>query len=464
MPALSTLILAAGKGTRMKSALPKVMHPVGGVPMIERVCATAKASRSAATAVIVGHGSEVVRAHLSARFSNLRYFKQNKLDGSGGAVRQAAAWLRSISGDVLITCGDAPLFTAATFRGLVTRHRRERNDATVLTMKVPDPAGYGRIIRDGSRAVLGIVEELDATTAQRRVDEVNTGTYVFRAAVLARHIKRLKNDNAKREYYLTDVLGLIRDAGGRVGGSLCDDYREAQGINSRIDLAAANRALYQRTAETLMRAGVTIVDPASTFIDEAAKVAPDAVIWPQTFVLGESRIGKAAQVGPWSHLQDAIVEEKSYVLASFVEKARIRAGAKVGPMSRVRPNSVVGPGAHVGNFSELKNTALGAGTKVNHLSYLGDSTVGKNVNIGAGTITCNYDGYRKFPTVIQDQAFIGSNANLIAPIRIGAHAVVGAGSSLSEDVPAWSLAVERSRPAVKRGWAKKRRRNTANRK
>jgi bifunctional UDP-N-acetylglucosamine pyrophosphorylase / glucosamine-1-phosphate N-acetyltransferase len=455
MPNISVLILAAGKGTRMKSALPKVLHPVAGVPMVQRVITALSPLRPVSTCVIIGHGADRVRELVSGISPRTTFAVQKILNGSGGAVRQAAAWLKRQSGEVIIACGDAPLIRTETFSSLIRQHRSEGNVATVLTTIMPDPTGYGRIVRGYDGSVARIVEHLDATDTERGISEINTGTYCFSAKALARVLPRLKNDNAKKEFYLTDTLELLAAEGGRVGGVIAGDHWETMGINSRVELATAEGIAFRRKARELMEAGVTVIDPDDTYIHETVKVGPDTVIYPQTFVLGKTTIGSGCRIGPWAHVSDCVIENDVTFRASFADRSRIRRGAQVGPFSHVRPNSDLGPNVHMGNFSETKNARIGEGSKLNHLSYLGDATVGKSVNIGAGTITCNYDGIQKFPTEIQDHAFIGSNSNLIAPLRVGAHAVVGAGSSLSQDVPAWSLAVERGKTLIRKGWAKK---------
>lgn len=453
---VSVLILAAGKGVRMKSRLPKVLHPVAGTPMIERVCRSVHKLKPRSLSVVIGHGGEDVRFYVKERYPKAAFFTQKVLDGSGGAVRQTRSWLKAQKGDIIITCGDAPLIKTETFKALLNTHRRERNAVTVLTTKLHNAFGYGRILRRPNGTVERIIEELDATPDERRIKEINTGTYVFNAKILARVLPKLENNNAKKEYYLTDTLELINRQGGRVGGAVCLNPDEVIGINNRRDLAKAHQLAFRRKAFELMTEGVTILDPDDTYVEDAVRIGPDTVVWPQTFVIGQSSIGSGCLLGPWAYIKDCKIENDVIFQSSFAESSIIQKGARVGPFSRVRPNSTLSPGAHLGNFSEVKNTRLGPGSKANHLTYLGDATVGKNVNIGAGTITCNYDGFKKHPTIIEDHAFIGSNANLIAPIRVGARSVVGAGSSLSEDVPAGALALERARPIVKAGWAKSR--------
>jgi bifunctional UDP-N-acetylglucosamine pyrophosphorylase/glucosamine-1-phosphate N-acetyltransferase len=454
MKPVSILILAAGKGVRMKSETPKVLHPVGGTPMVDIVCDTVAKLKPAGVAVIIGHQGERIRSHIKTGWPKTKFFNQNVLDGSGGAVRRALGWLRSQRGDVIVTCGDMPLLQEESLRGLIKAHRQEKNLVTVLTAVVERPFGYGRIVRRHDGAVERIVEELDASPRERNIREINTGTYCFNAKALARVLPKLSNKNAKKEYYLTDTLTLLAETGS-IGAVTCLDPNEALGVNRRRDLVLAESARRQRKLGELMDAGVTIIDPASTYVENQVEVGPDTVIYPQTYLKGKTRIGSGCQIGPWTHATNAIVENDVILLASFLDDSIIRRGAKVGPYSRVRPGSDLGPDVHLGNFSEVKKSVVGAGSKVNHLSYLGDAKIGKNVNIGAGTITCNYDGIHKHPTRIDDHAFVGSNANLIAPIRLGAHSVVGAGSSLSRDVPPWALAVERSGAVVKKNWARK---------
>jgi bifunctional UDP-N-acetylglucosamine pyrophosphorylase / glucosamine-1-phosphate N-acetyltransferase len=454
MKQISILILAAGKGTRMKSALPKVLHPVAGVPMVERVVRAAERLKPASVCVIVGHGGEEVRSHVRGASPRAAFAVQKILNGSGGAVRQALAWLKRQRGDVIVTCGDAPLIRRTTFASLLAEHRRQGNVATVLTTHMPNPFGYGRIVRAYDGAVERIVEHLDATDEERKLTEINSGTYCFNARALALALPKLKNDNAKKEFYLTDTLEILRNGGGRIGAVLCADHQEILGINSRAELAMAEFIANRRKCEELMAAGVTVVDPSATYVQDTVSVGPDTVLYPQTHLTGQTRVGSGCRIGPWAHVSNCVIENNVVLKASFADASVIRQGARVGPYSHIRPKSDIGPNAHMGNFSETKNTRLGAGSKLNHLSYLGDATVGKNVNIGAGTITCNYDGIQKFPTHIQDHAFVGSNTNLIAPVRVGAHAVIGAGSSISDDVPAWSLAVERAPIKVKKDWAR----------
>ncbi len=454
LTSLSVLILAAGEGTRMKSDVPKVLHSAAGKALVEHVL-DAAAPLGGAVGVVLGRGAETVKERLAGR-PGLSFFVQKERRGSGDAVRPAARWLAKRGGDVVVLCGDAPLVSTETLRSLVRLHRREKNAATLLTAEVPDPSGYGRIRRDQGRPV-AIVEHKDATPAERSVREINSGTYCFRAKDLLAGLRRLRPNNAKGEYYITDVIGFLVGGGQPVGALCLPHGDEVLGVNNRRELAEAGQRLNRRVLERLMDGGVTIVDPASTYVDATVRVGADTVIEPQTFLSGATRIGRNCRIGPLTRLKDCVVADGVQLDASVGEKARIEAGARVGPWARLRPGTTVGRDAHVGNFVELKKVRLGSGAKVNHLSYLGDAVVGARVNVGAGVITCNYDGYQKHTTAIGAGAFIGSNVNLVAPVRVGAGAVVGAGSTLTRDVPADSLALERAAAVVKRGWAKKRR-------
>ncbi|MBK8870081.1 MAG: bifunctional UDP-N-acetylglucosamine diphosphorylase/glucosamine-1-phosphate N-acetyltransferase GlmU [Elusimicrobia bacterium] len=451
---LSVLILAAGEGTRMKSDLPKVLHTAAGKALVEHVL-DAVAPCGGQVGVVLGRGADTVKNRLAAR-KGLTFFIQKKRRGSGDAVRPAARWLARRGGDVLVLCGDAPLVRTETIRALARHHRREKNAATLLTAEVADPSGYGRIRREQGRPV-AIVEHKDASPDEQRVREINSGTYCFRVRDLLDGLRRLRPNNAKGEYYITDVVGYLVGRGRPVGALCLPNGDEILGVNNRRELAEAAQRLNRRTLNQLMDGGVTIVDPASTFVDAGVRIGPDTVIEPQTFLSGHTRIGARCRIGPMTRLTDCRVGDGVRLDATMGENARVDSGARVGPWTRLRPGAVVGRDAHVGNFVELKKARLGVGAKVNHLSYLGDAVVGPKTNVGAGVITCNYDGYQKYATQIGAGAFIGSNVNLVAPLRVGSGAVVGAGSTLTKNVPAGALAVERSATTVKPGWAKKRR-------
>lgn len=438
----------------MKSALPKVLHEAAGEPLLAHVVRAARAV-GGEIGVVAGRGADEVRAALPP---DVRVFIQKKRLGSGHAVMAAAAWLRRRKGPVAVLCGDAPLVRGETARRLCATHLREGNAVTILTARVPDPTGYGRIVRGADGRPRAIVEEREASAEERAVDEINSGAYCFSAPDLLRALAALRPDNSKGEYYLTDAVASLARAGKRAGALCVPEAEEVLGVNNRKELAAADRLLRRRILDRLMDRGVTVTDPDTTYVGPEVRAGQDAVIAPFTFLLGRTVLGEGARVGPFSHLENCRVGAGAEVKASFAEDAVIEAGAKVGPYARLRPGTRIGAGARVGNFVEVKNSRLGPGAKANHLAYVGDASVGGAANIGAGAITCNYDGFQKHRTVIGAGAFIGSNANLVAPLRVGRGAVVGAGSTVARDVPADALALERAPHVLKRGWAAARRR------
>jgi bifunctional UDP-N-acetylglucosamine pyrophosphorylase / glucosamine-1-phosphate N-acetyltransferase len=418
--------------------LPKVLHPICGKPLLEHVLSAVEGLRPRSTAVVVGVGrDQVIKALSGKRRFRIEFVVQKEQRGSGHAVLAARPWLKRQRGALLVVYGDTPLLTTATLRALVKEHRRARNAATFLAMTMVDPTGYGRVIVDSQDAVERIVEHKDATFAERAVRLVNSGVACWDVGRLLKALAKLRPNNAKREYYLTDAAALLRAAGGRVGVLRAHDARETQGINNRLELSQAENFFQRQILERWMHEGVTIVDPGTTYIDAQAELAPDVTIFPGTVIRGPSRVASFCELGPYTVIDDAVIEE----------------GAKVGPFARLRPGTIVGKGARVGNFVEIKKSRIGAGSKVNHLTYLGDARLGRGVNVGAGTITCNYDGFKKSLTTIADGAFIGSNTNLVAPVRVGRDAIIGAGSTITRDVPADALAVARSRQLIKEKWA-----------
>lgn len=439
----------------MKSDLPKVLHVAAGKALLEHVL-DASATLKGRAGVVVGRGADTVRARLSER-ADLVFFIQKQRRGSGDAVKPAARWLARHGGDVVVLCGDAPLIRPETLKELVRVHRREKNAATLLTATVADASGYGRVRRAPDGRPEAIVEHRDATPEERAIREINSGTYCFRVADLLAGLRRLKPDNAKGEYYITDVVADLVSRGRPVGAVCLTDGNEILGVNNRRELAEAGRLLNRRRLDALMDAGVTIVDPASTYIDAGVRVGGDTVIEPQTYLLGRTTVGRGCRLGPQTYLENCVVADGARLTFTHGENARVERDARVGPWARLRPGAVVGPDAHVGNFVEIKKSRLGRGAKANHLTYLGDATVGAGVNVGAGVITCNYDGVLKHSTVLGAGAFIGSNVNLVAPVRVGAGAIVGAGSTVTRDVPADALALERSTMVVKPGWADRKR-------
>lgn len=454
---LHVVILAAGKGTRMKSVQPKVLHMLAGRPLIEHILRTVDELAAASTILVVGHGADEVTAALASR-PRLQFVIQSPQLGTGHALLQTRSALSGKTGTVLLLYADVPLLQAGTLTRLLETHQSARAAATVLTAELEDPYGYGRIVRDRSGKIVRIVEERDASGEERTIREVNSGIYAFALAPLFEALDGLAADNAQSEYYLTDLVSIYRRRNQRVETLLIDAPDELRGVNSRLDLADLSRVLRARKNRALMLDGVTLEDPATTYVDDDVVIGEDTVLGPNVLLEGHTRVGRGCRIGPGSHLTNAMLSDNVTVRdRSLIVDSTIEAGAVIGPFAHIRPQSIVGENAHVGNFVELKKTRLGRGSKANHLAYLGDATIGDRVNIGAGTITCNYDGVAKHPTVIEDEVFIGSDSQLIAPVRVGRGAYVAAGSSITADVPADSLAIARGRQENKPDWATKRR-------
>jgi bifunctional UDP-N-acetylglucosamine pyrophosphorylase / glucosamine-1-phosphate N-acetyltransferase len=452
MPDVHVVVLAAGKGTRMKSTLPKVLHRAGGLPLIEQVFRSADALSPQTITVIVGHQAKGVREGLGERLG-LHFALQEPQLGTGHAVLQAEPALRGRTGTVVLLSGDVPLLRAATLGELVRVHAERRASATVLTAVLEDPDGYGRIVRGADGSIEAIVEHRDATPEQRQIAEINSGIYAFDLAPLFDALRQIGASNAQGEYYLPDLISIYRSRGLGVETVVADDPREILGVNSRKELADVTAVLKTRRNEELMESGVTIVDPATTFVGPDVTIAADTTIHPGVYLEGRTRIGAGCVIHSGVRIVDSTVED-GVTINNFcvIVESHVARGARIGPFAHIRPQSHVGEDAHVGNFVELKKTALGRGSKANHLSYLGDATIGEKVNVGAGTITCNYDGVSKHQTIIEDGAFIGSDSQLIAPVRIGKGAYVAAGSSVTDDVPPESLAIARSKQTNKEGW------------
>jgi bifunctional UDP-N-acetylglucosamine pyrophosphorylase / glucosamine-1-phosphate N-acetyltransferase len=452
MPDVHVVVLAAGKGTRMKSALPKVLHRVGELPLIEQVFRTADALSPRTITVIVGHQAAVVREALGKRLG-LAFALQEPQLGTGHAVLQAEPSLAGRAGTVVLLSGDVPLLRAATLRELVRIHTERAAAATVLTAVVDDPHGYGRIVRGASGSIEAIVEHKDATPEQRRIAEINSGIYALDLAPLFDALRQIGASNAQGEYYLPDLISIYRSRGLGVETVVADDPREILGVNSRKELADVTAVLKARRNEELMASGVTLVDPASTFVGPDVTIAADTTIHPGVYLEGQTSIGTGCVIHSGVRIVDSKIDD-GVVINNFcvIVESHVARGARVGPFAHIRPQSDVGEDAHIGNFVELKKTRLGRGSKANHLSYLGDATIGEKVNVGAGTITCNYDGVAKHQTIIEDGAFIGSDSQLIAPVRVGKGAYVAAGSSITEDVPPESLGIARSKQTNKEGW------------
>ena len=449
------VILAAGKGTRMNSRVPKVLHEAAGLPLLEHVLRTADSLGPASTVVVIGHGSDLVEQRFGKR-PGLRFAVQEPQLGTGHALLQAEPALQGRSGSLVLLSGDVPLLRPDTLRSLVRHHQAQGAAATVLTAVVGDPAGYGRIVRTKGR-ISSIVEHRDASPAEKAIGEINSGIYAFDLMPLFGALREIGTANAQGEYYLPDLVRIYRARGLAVETHAVEDSREIMGVNSRKELAEVGAILGSRKNEELMAAGVTIVDPATTWVGPDVTIGADTILHPGVHLEGRTRVGERCEIHSGVRLVDTEVGN-GVTINNFcvIAESRLRDGARVGPFAHIRPQSDVGPDAHIGNFVELKKTTVGPGSKANHLAYLGDATIGEKVNVGAGTITCNYDGVSKNPTVIEDRAFIGSDSQLIAPVRIGRGAYVAAGSSITEDVPADALAIARSKQVNKEGWARKR--------
>ena len=454
MPDIHVVILAAGQGTRMKSALPKVVHPIAGQPMIEHVLRTAGSVAPATITLVVGHHAEAIQGFLEGR-QGLQFVRQVPQLGTAHALQQAEALLAGRTGTLVLLSGDVPLLRAATLGRLIERHHAAAAAATVVTALVERPYGYGRIIRSGGR-IARIVEERDASSSERRVKEINSGIYAFDLLPLFDALREVRSRNVQGEYYLTDLIAVYRRHKLPVETLVVDDPREILGVNSRRELAEVSAIMRQTKNEELMAAGVTIIDPASTYIDPDVVVGADTVIHPGVVIQGHSRIGAACEIHAYVRIADTELADR-VTIHNFclIVGARVADGAAIGPFAHLRPSTEIGQGAKIGNFVELKKTVLGAGSKANHLSYLGDATIGANVNVGAGTITCNYDGQKKHETVIEDGAFIGSDTQLIAPVRVGKGAYVAAGSSITGDVPPGALGIGRGRQVNVEGWVER---------
>jgi bifunctional UDP-N-acetylglucosamine pyrophosphorylase/glucosamine-1-phosphate N-acetyltransferase len=450
---LAAVVLAAGKGTRMKSAQAKVLHHAAGRPLAYYPVKRALELGASPVVVVVGHQAEAVEAALAAALPDapLRFAVQAEQLGTAHAVLCAKTALRGHAGPVLILSGDTPLLRTATLREVVSARARSRAPLALAAMTVEAPRGYGRIVRDGRGRAARVVEEKDATDAERAIQEVNAGLYCADAAFLWKNLTRIGSKNAQQEFYLPDLVALAARAGGAAVVPV--PAEESAGVNDRAELARAARILVSRRAEDLMRSGVTIEDPARFDCDEGVEIGKDAVIEPNVRLRGRTRIGAGSTVGAGAVLVNAEIGEQVTIKPyTVIEDSSVAASAILGPFSRLRPGSEIGEGAHVGNFVETKKTRLGKGAKANHLTYLGDATIGAGVNVGAGTITCNYDGEKKHPTTIGDGAFIGSDSILVAPIEIGAGAYVAAGSTLTDRVPPGALALGRARQVTKEGW------------
>ena len=450
---LEVIILAAGLGTRMKSSKIKILHHAAGRPIVDYVLDLAGAVSSRPPVMVIGHQHELVRQTIGDR---ARYAIQEQQLGTGHAVLQAADVVEAKT--ILILSGDVPLTRPETLRQLIEKHRSEKNALTVLTVRLDDPALYGRVVRDESGAVARIIEAKDASDEQKKIEEVNAGIYVFEADDLFDNLRGLSTHNAQGEYYLTDLIAVLRNAGKRVGAVVAPAPIEAVGVNSRAELATVEAEIQRRVVARLMDDGVTFRNPNTVVIDSTVTIGADSVVYPYVTIEGKTTIGARCVIEPSVHLVNVTVGDDVHLRTGTVaEGAMVENNATVGPYAHLRPGTRLGKNARIGNFVETKKAVFGEGAKASHLSYIGDAEVGADVNIGAGTITCNYDGVNKNKTIIEDGAFIGSDTQLVAPVRVGKGAYVGAGSTITKDVPPDSLGLSRTPQRNIEGWATKRR-------
>ena len=455
MTPLHLVVLAAGKGTRMKSRLPKVLHSAASLPLIEHVLRTADRISPASIVIVVGHQADAVRDVLQAR-ADLRFAIQEPQLGTGHALLQTEAALAGATGTVILLSGDVPLLRAETLQRLVSHHVETGAAATVLTAVAADPAGYGRIERNGGR-ITGIVEDKDASSAQRGIREINSGIYAFDILPLFAALRQIGSANAQGEYYLPDLVRIYRDRGLGVETVTLDDPEEILGVNSRKELAQVAQSLRRIRNDELMAAGVTLVDPATAYIGPDVTIGQDTIIHPNVYLEGRTSIGQRCEIQCGVRIVDSTLADGVFVNSyCVIRNSRLESGADVGPFAHLRPEAHVGEDAHVGAFVELKKTRMGRGSKAGHLAYLGDAVIGEKVNVGAGVITVNYDGRKKHQTTIEDGAFIGSDSQLIAPVTVGNGAYVAAGSCITDDVPSGALAIGRGRQVNKAGWVENR--------
>jgi bifunctional UDP-N-acetylglucosamine pyrophosphorylase/glucosamine-1-phosphate N-acetyltransferase len=460
--ALAIVIMAAGKGTRLKSKRAKVLHEIAGKPLLAHVISAAlKMAAARDIYVIVGHQAEKVRAAVEA--TGVQFVLQAEQRGTGHAIMCAREHVQGYE-NLLVLSGDVPLLRPETIMRVRDFHSAKKAAMTILTAEPPDPSGYGRVIRAsaGSDRVKAIVEQKALTKSQEKAGEINSGIYAFATKLLFAHIDRLTTDNAHHEFYLTDMAALLVRAKANVMALKANDPGEVLGANTLAELAALDASLRARKCDELMKAGVTVYRPDTCVIDPDVEIGADTVVEPFVQILGKTRIGSDCRIRSFSIISDSQIADNVLVRSGCViDHSQVATGAMLGPYSHLRPGSEIGEGAHVGNFVETKKARLGRGSKANHLTYLGDAEIGANVNVGAGTITCNYDGSAKHVTIIEDGAFVGSDSTLVAPVRVGKGAYIAAGSTITEDVPADALALGRARQATKEGWAKQRKETKA---
>lgn len=446
------VVLAAGQGTRMKSKLYKVLHPVCGKPMVEHVVDQISTLDVDKVVTIVGHGAEKVQEHLAGKSE---FVKQEEQLGTAHAVLQAKAALAEKDGVTLVVCGDTPLIEASTMEALLKYHHEKRAKATILTTVIEDPTGYGRIIRDDLGIVEKIVEHKDATEKEQRISEINTGTYCFDNKALFEALEKVSNDNVQGEYYLPDVIKILKDSDEVVAAYRMESFEESLGVNDRIALAEASKLMQRRINENHMRNGVTLVNPESTYIDINVKIGQDTVVEPGVMLRGDTVIGDDCVVTSGSEIVNSIIGERVHIRSSSIFESKVGDDVQIGPYAHLRPESDIHNHVKIGNYVETKKAVVGEGTKLPHFVYMGDAEIGKNVNVGCGSIAVNYDGKNKAKTIIGDDVFVGCNSNLVAPVKVGNRAFIAAGSTITKDVPDDALGIARAKQDNKIGYAKR---------
>lgn len=448
---LATVILGAGKGKRMKSKKAKVLHLLAGRPIIEYTLDLAKSLQTDKIVLVVGYQGDSAKALFADK--KIDIVEQKEQLGTAHAVMQAKDVLKDFRGNILVLSGDVPLLKKKTIARLLKKHDKSKAVVTVLTARVPDPFGYGRVIRKKDSSIEKIVEEGDATKREKSINEINSGVYCFKKDFLFNTLKAIKRENVQKEFYLTDIIEIARKSGLPVNALLADDFNEIMGINTRVELANIEQMMRKNILSKLMLKGVSIIDPSSTFIDSTVNIGKDTIIYPHTQIYGNTKIGEDCIILSHSVIINSSighsVEIKGFV---FITESIIGNNAKIGPFSHFRPETVLKEGVKIGNFVEIKKSVIGMGSKAPHLTYIGDSTIGKKVNIGAGTITCNYDGSDKHQTIINDEVFVGSDTQFIAPIKVGKGAVIAAGTTVTKDVPPYSLTLSRAEQINKENW------------
>ena len=456
MQKLGVILLAAGQGTRMKSALPKVLHPLAGRPLFLHALGTAQRLAPACVAIVIGHGAESVRQAYNG--AAVAWAIQEKQLGTGHAVLCAKQLFADFSGDLLILSGDVPLIKEETLRAMFEQHRSQKAAVTLLSASLNQPKGYGRVVRDGAGRVTGIVEEKDATDVQRQIREVNAGVYVTSSSFLFAALGAVKNDNQQGEYYLPDIVAIALDQGKIIETVQVADAREMMGVNTREELAFMEKSLRESINRKWMLAGVTLKDPDTTYIDEGVTIGKDTVIGPNTQLRGKTIIGERCQIDGTAFLTDMeIGDDVQLKFSVMLTASRVGGGAIIGPFAHLRPGTELGRNVHIGNFVEAKAAHIGDGTKANHLTYLGDVTIGQDSNIGAGTITCNYDGFQKYQTKIGDRVQVGSDTTLVAPITVGNDVYVATASTVRHDIPAGALVFNPREEKIREGWTEQKR-------